>query len=110
MDKKTQRELNKVNASIPKHLMDRLLKVQKPEDNSEAIRNLMKSKAIDDKTKQKLRANYDAGNFQDKERTVVDQKVASQIDSFVEKRVRNLMKKGIIQPAKRDQFMRRNGL
>lgn len=110
MDKRTQRELTKIGASIPKSLMSRLIKTEKPEDNNKIVDVMMKSKLIDSKSKDRIKADYASGKFSEKSRQVVDKKVEREIDRYVEARVKALMKKGIIKKAERDNFIRKHSV
>lgn len=104
MDKKVERFLNRISASIPKHLRDNLMKKEYNPD-LDTISNALASRVISKENKAKLSKIKD-GMLKD-QHDIVDPEIEKEIDLYLSTKIEQAIRKGEIPKATKDDFQKR---
>jgi hypothetical protein len=106
MDRKTQHILGKISDSIPSKLKNNLTKVVKDDHEEQLARMALESKDIPNDKKRQIERALKEGKFH-REETVINERVASEIDKFNTARVAEARRSGALKDPMDDPFYRK---
>ena len=108
MDKKTQKYLEQISANAPKHLRDNVYFEQKATpDLAELARKMAADESLSSEIREMAAAAVRSGDL-DKSTYVTNEVIAKQLDEYVEKKIQEGIRKGILKP-REDEFTRKIG-
>lgn len=106
MKKNTIKELRRISMSIPKELLDNLMKEQLVAPTVvEVVEKALVDPNVSEEKKLQLQHLKDSGYLNKKE-MVVDQEVEKKIDEYVDKEVERAIKLGRIPDPKKDEDLK----
>lgn len=107
MDNKTREKLMKIGLSIPKKLLKKAAPVERGEDNRDLVERMIYSKNTPEEMKKVMAEDLKRGFYNPRDRIKVNPEGADKVEKFLEEKVKAAIKRGEIEPAKRDTFIKK---
>ena len=101
MDKKTKEFLTKVSLAMPSTIKKALMRTEKTGGTEDLMEKLLGTKE-DPKERKAIESGLEAGKYAGKNRFINDPKAARAANEYLEARIKDGMKRGIIKPFEGD--------
>ena len=106
IQRKTQDQLIRLNRSIPERLQRSLIRTTVDNSQEEIVKEILRKKQLSKATRKELKKALDEGSLRMVEK-VADPQVTKKIDQYLDKKIRNEIRMGRLEPAKHDAFTRK---